>query len=899
MRILSIVVAFSILLTSTAVYAQLPGSPAQHLQVLDSTTSEPLAGVAISIRRDKDSTNLYTSPAGQNGEFQLPVLTTGLYYLVLDAEGYKTKWIRFDIGQGKLNLPLTIALPKQIDELQSVTVHAPPNMEIHGDTTSYLAACYHTRPYATLAELLNKLPGVEVDGAGHASVMGKVIRQVLLNGKPYFSDDPTIAILNFPRDLVYRIEILEDRSDEAKFTGVDDGVRILTINIITSREVKRTIFSNGSGGFGTQGLYSTTANTHYQSGSKTAGVILSDANIPVGDNPSPPPGIYQTSAACLTLSDSALDNKGFWNVSYSLIHANGNVDRQSDIQYLASSGPVLQTTNSNQDFHRMSNQTGSLRLFFRPARFDQLTLDADLNGTRSANSDSLNSATDSSSIPINGEASRVINQTRNNHLRVGLQWGHRFARKGRTLYVNLNSDHINTILSGSNNYGTAYYLPAHDSTITALQRSIGPTTHNLYSLSVDYTEPISSFSSLQLHYQTSMTTAVSSYTATQYDSLTHNYQPDSPLSSNFSAQTRTDYAGLLYDYGQGRPFSFTAGTSVVKIQQVSQNFGVESIPPLNTLNLNPVANLQWTIRKGQRLSLNYSGATGHPTLQQLQPVINNANPLHVQVGNPDLRTSFTHNLNIELSSSDPAPSGQPRVWWINISSTLDENAITSTSRINPLTGADTITPVNINGNYSVFASGGYSIPVSIVRSTLNMNTNLSDNHQVGMIDNEKSLSTNRAAGAGFSWKSNLRKALDGNLAASATYRFTTDPLSPASNQHFWLYTLTASLTAYTDNGWQLSSQLQYTSYAGLAPGLNPTIALWSATLSRHFLKKRQAELKLILHDILNQGVAISHSITPLYIQDSRTQIITRYLMLTFAYHFRDLRLGAVIPPQPL
>ncbi len=895
MRTLSILIASMITFGIAAAYAQLPGPVFQHLLILDSVTSDPLPGTMISIRREKDSANLYTLLADRNGELQLPVLAAGLYYLVLDVEGYKTKWIRFDIGRGRLTLSPTICLTKQVDELQPVTVHEQPPMEIHGDTTSYLAARYHTRPYATLAELLNKLPGVEVDADGNTSVMGRIVRRVLLNGRPYFSNDPAVAIQNFPRDLVYRIEILEERSDQTKFTGVDDGVRILTINIITSREVKRTIFSNAGGGIGTQGLYSTTANANYQSGPRSAGAVLSDANIPGGGNSTVPPGIHQTLAAHLTLNDSALNNKAFCSANYSLDHSKNSIDKQSDVQYLIPSGPGLQTTNAEQNIDQISTQKGSLRLEYLPEKFDQLIFDAKLGRMQTSNSDSLNSGSDSAAIPVNGEANRIISQTQTNSLQLGLEWGHRFPRKGRTLYVRLSSNLANTMSTGSNDYSTSFYLPASDSTGSAFQRFFGPTTHNLYAVSVDYTEPINSVSSLRLNYNTSMTAAVSRHTATLYDGLTHYFQPDSLLSSNFSSQTRTDYAGLSYVYGQGRPFTFTAGASVVKNQQVSQNFGVESTPTLNTWNLAPAANLQWTIRKGRFLSVQYTGATHQPTLQQLQPIINNADPLHVQIGNPALRTSFTNTLNVGLRSSDPTHLGQPRVWWLNVSAALNENAITQTNRINPLTDADTVTPININRNYSFFASGGYSIPVSIVRSTLDMHANLADHHQVGMIDNERSPSTSRAASAGFSWKSNLRKVLDGNLTANATYQITTDPLSPASNQHFWFYTLAATLTAYTENGWQLSSQIQYTSYAGLAPGLNPTISIWNATLSRYFLKKHQAEFKLTIHDILNQDVAVTHSVTPLYIEDTRTQVITRYLMVTFAYHFRDLRLGAPIP----
>jgi hypothetical protein len=105
----------------------------------------------------------------------------------------------------------------------------------------------------------------------------------------------------------------------------------------------------------------------------------------------------------------------------------------------------------------------------------------------------------------------------------------------------------------------------------------------------------------------------------------------------------------------------------------------------------------------------------------------------------------------------------------------------------------------------------------------------------------------------------------------------------------------ATVTGYTHNGWQLMSQLDYESCHGRPPGLNPTVTLLNMMLSRQVLKKRQGQIKLVAHDILNQGTTITHVFTPTMIQDSRSQLLTRYFMLIFTYNLHVLRQGAPIP----
>ena len=112
---------------------------------------------------------------------------------------------------------------------------SPPPAVQKADTTEFNAGAFKTNPDALAEDLVGKLPGVIVTN-GTVTAQGETVQQVLVDGKPFFGSDPTLALRNLPADAIAKIQIFDQMSDQAQFTGFDDGQSVKTLNIITRDE---------------------------------------------------------------------------------------------------------------------------------------------------------------------------------------------------------------------------------------------------------------------------------------------------------------------------------------------------------------------------------------------------------------------------------------------------------------------------------------------------------------------------------------------------------------------------------------------------------------------------------------------------------------------------------------
>src|SRR4029077_12843282 len=91
---------------------------------------------------------------------------------------------------------------------------------------------------ATAEDLVQKLPGVTMEN-GQVKAHGEAVQQVLVNGKPFFGSDPTAAMRNLPADVIDKIQVYDKMSDQAEFSGFDDGQSQKTMNFILRNQKAR------------------------------------------------------------------------------------------------------------------------------------------------------------------------------------------------------------------------------------------------------------------------------------------------------------------------------------------------------------------------------------------------------------------------------------------------------------------------------------------------------------------------------------------------------------------------------------------------------------------------------------------------------------------------------------
>ena len=175
-------------------------------------------------------------------------------YIVIVADGFEpyksyVNWKPTRSAEGpSLNIEDPFVLLKLKDRMQGVEIKTNAIVQ-KGDTSEMNAANYKVNPDATAEDLVRKMPGV-TSSNGQVQAQGEQVKKVLVDGKPFFGDDPNTALKNLPAEVISKIQIYDGRSDQSAFTGFDDGNTTKTMNIITKMGFKNGLFGKAFGGYG-------------------------------------------------------------------------------------------------------------------------------------------------------------------------------------------------------------------------------------------------------------------------------------------------------------------------------------------------------------------------------------------------------------------------------------------------------------------------------------------------------------------------------------------------------------------------------------------------------------------------------------------------------------------------
>jgi len=149
--------------------------------------------------------------------------------------------------------PIGMVLKSKL--LEAVVVSNKGAIHIKGDTTEFNADSFHTQAGATVEDLLKRLPGIQVDKNGKITAQGETVQKVLVDGEEFFGDDPTLVTQNLRADMVDKVQVFDKKSDQATFTGIDDGQKTKTINLKLKDSKKNGYFGRLTAGEGTDGFY--------------------------------------------------------------------------------------------------------------------------------------------------------------------------------------------------------------------------------------------------------------------------------------------------------------------------------------------------------------------------------------------------------------------------------------------------------------------------------------------------------------------------------------------------------------------------------------------------------------------------------------------------------------------
>lgn len=191
--------------------------------VSDDATGETLIQASVRVlRATKDSTLVKGVVTDSRGRFAVSGLDAGKYVVEASYVGTSTQTVPIEV-KGDMTLPAIRLRESAIALKEAVVTGIRTPVKVMEDTIEFSAESYKTQPNAVVEDLLKRLPGVEVSSDGKITSNGKEVTKILVDGKEFFSDDPTVASRNLPVNMIEKLQVVDRKSDLARITGVDDG----------------------------------------------------------------------------------------------------------------------------------------------------------------------------------------------------------------------------------------------------------------------------------------------------------------------------------------------------------------------------------------------------------------------------------------------------------------------------------------------------------------------------------------------------------------------------------------------------------------------------------------------------------------------------------------------------
>ncbi|HXB95353.1 MAG TPA: TonB-dependent receptor [Puia sp.] len=880
--------------------------------VADTAGRTPMSDATVSISPEKDSSDMQFAITDQHGAFGFKNLAPGAYRLLITFEGYRAIRRQLTIEAAAKDIDLsTIYLHRQADILAEVVIQRPP-MQIKKDTIEYNAESFATKPNAVAEDQIRKLPGVQVDASGNITAQGEKVTRVMVNGKPFFANDPKLATRNIPPEIVEKYQIYDDLDDQSKFSGFDDGNRIKTINIVTKKDKRQGYFGRAVAGIGTDEKYDESFNFHRFDNDRQISVlgqgndvnkqnftvqdILGSSGSRRGSGGGPGAAANQSASGITTVWAGGANYRDSWgkfdaygSYFYNFTHVGTNTESLTERFFSSAEDTSNTTTRSNPAISRSTNQRVSFNIENKSDSGNSFVFRPNITFQNTSPSQSSTATTvDQEGRPVSSSAGNSYSNNGGFNINgSNLTLRHRFKKPYRTLSLDLTGT-VNV------NNGDGYYNSDNDfyqlDSVQNLKQHYNDSLHSVsLSPTLSYTDPLSHHSIIEINYNHTYNKSTTVNNTYDFDPAKGYVLFDSLFSNSYRFISNSDRFTLNYRLQKGKAnFNIGSGIQLLRFNSLNTTKGTDV--PGNFVNLTPTISFTYSFSNRQRLRMYYTGRTGNPTASQLQPLTTTSDDINFTVGNQYLKPQFTHSIRILYSSFNP--STQNVIFaTINASTTVNDiqNAIVPNDK-----GGQTTSYVNLNGTYNASGFFDYGFSLKRPKSNLNLITNINYSQSQTLVDSTKvpgnfqhDFVYNTGLSETVSWTTNIRKNFDMNLSSALNYTIARNSLRPNQDFDYWSEVVNTEFTAYTNSGWLVAATFTYTYSDNHTPGYNASIPLLSPSIAKSLFRKKNGEVRFTVFDVLNKNTMVSKSVSLNQVSDSRTTTLTRYAMLTFTYNLNN------------
>jgi hypothetical protein len=891
---------------------------AQTLQIkgrVKDGQNNSLQAASVLLLQSRDSVMVSFATTDAKGLFSLAAEKNSSYLIQVNFLGFKTGWKAVQTGDAGISVE-DILLEDQQTTLPSIEISAEQDlMKIGRDTVEFNAGAFKTQPGAVVEDLLKKLPGVEVQRDGSIRAFGENVQNVLVDGKEFFGKDTRMATKNLEADAVDKVQVFDKKSDMAEFTGVADGRDEKTINLSLKPDRKNGHFGNAELAGGSDGRFKTKVNLNrfspgarlsliglgnnindqsfsfqeyldfmgglgaFMSGGRGRLEINQAGGLPVGGGPVQ--GVQQSLAGGINFSRD-FSAKTSFTASYLANNFKNRLDRNSDRQSLLSDAFYNSLENENQ-YSRNTGHNITFRLKSKLDSFQNLIINGGGNWGDSrfesllANSTFLQDYSEVNSSDRKYEA----DGTRFN-FNASVTWQKRFRKAGRSFVVSASGRYGDNDRQGRLDALNQYFQFGTQAD-SLLQNQVFEDRNGLMDSRMSYTEPLGKKRFIELNGYWSN---ARNRTNNDYFDIVDPFREirNELLSARYNRGYRVYSAGLKYIKNHNK-YYLSYGLNLQHSQLNGKIQDLEQTISSGFTRLLPNASLQYELGTAHHLNLEYETRLQEPSLEQLQPVPDNTDPLNIYIGNPGLRPEYVHRMNASYFKYDQFSFTSV---FASLGGQYTRNRITDLIEIDSLFRR-TIRPVNVKDEKALQGNLEFSTPVR----PLKISTRLRLRAQLAqslLYVNELENQVNRA-GTSVYWSVENRKKdfIDATAGIRYSRNKTAYSISKDLDQVYKETNLFGELTLIPSSQWSFKTEFDYLAYNQPGRTGRVEVPLWQASLSRFFTKQQRLKATLSVFDILNKNQGITRSSELNYLEVQRTNVLGRYFMLGLAYSIKGFK----------
>ncbi|MBF8151370.1 outer membrane beta-barrel protein [Winogradskyella sp. F6397] len=878
-------------------------------------SQQPLESATVYLERVKDSSVVTYTISDKDGKFKIENSTydKDLNFYV-SYVGYKTYFKKIPIDKEVINLEtISLSLDNQLGE---VLVKSTAPITIKKDTLEFNVKSFKTKKDANVEDLLKQLPGVEVDEEGGITVNGKPVNKILVNGKPFFGDDPTITTKNLTKDIIEKIQVVDTKTKSEAFTGEEGDKENKTINLTIKEENNKGVFGRVSAGAGTDERYELAGMVNLFDNDRRISVLA-------GGNNTNTPGFSfgeiskmfgQGSSASFNSNGSfTIDGRSFGGgegittsqnaganyadvigektdvaADYFFTSSNSENESSSERETILSDSRYFTNSNSRSE-NDTDNHSFNLEFEIETDSTFQINIEPSFGYSKSRTLYSSNEETLDEDMLLTNQSNVNSNVERyvkrfSNEISVTKKLGSRGAFIKAELETRINQQESDDFLNSNTEV-----FGSNPENIDRNQFTEGENNSYGISTKLSYRLPIITKKFfLNLDYEYAKDKDNNRKSTFDFNTLDQDFTDfNTDLSTDFQY---TDYrsipsVGLSYR-GEKFSTSFDLGYNIrtLKNQDVLRpEFNVER----NFENLEVNSYVGYTFSPKSSINVNYWLENQPPGLRQLQAYEDVSNPLQTIIGNPDLEPSNNHGLYLGYNGFD----WQKRTgFYVGINASLTDNQVVSKTTIDEETLKRTTTYVNIDGNYNIGSWVNYSKDFKIdtlrtvklkLRASYNTSERINFNNDVKYASKSDRISPR--LGIDFIWK----KVLEFKPYYQVSYTNTAYDIEAFDDREFTSHNAGLRTATFLPKNLEWRNDISFNYNPNVADGFQKSAWFWNSTLAYSMFNDK-AIVTLKVYDLLNQNTNAVRIATQDYIEDKQSTVLRQYFMLSLSYKFNSL-----------